>query len=47
MPESLGLTTEGWEIYDMKKEFERQGINEADGVFRIQQCWYPEGGKNI
>jgi len=41
------LTKNGWEVYDFRKEFARQGVNSEDKKFRIQQCWDTDDIKNI
>lgn len=42
-----GLQTNGWKVYSMKREFERQGVLEKNKIFRIQQCWETTDGNNI
>lgn len=44
---TVHLPTNGWDIYDMRREFERQGIDEANKNFRIELCWYISKGQSI
>ena len=43
----LDLPSNGWEVYDMQKEFKRQGVKHKHKMFRIQNAWYPGDGDNI
>jgi len=43
----LNLPLDGWDIYDMKKEYMRQGVDETSQKFRAISCWDLADASNI
>lgn len=43
----IEIQTDGWAIYDIRKEFERQGVKADEEKFRIQKWWNTTDTNNI
>lgn len=41
------LTKNGWDVYDFKKEYDRQGIQEIISKVRIQHWWYTDKSNSV